>query len=80
MNTSTMNTLREELMKNDPVFRQLATEHKKYEDRLSELSSLHYPSEEEQLEESILKKKKLAVKDQMYAMLLNHEHADQIQH
>lgn len=80
MDTSTMNTLREQLMKSDPSFRQLATEHKKYETRLSELTSLHYPSEEEQMEEAVLKKKKLAVKDQMYAMLLSQEHADQIQH
>jgi uncharacterized protein YdcH (DUF465 family) len=80
MDTSTMNSLRDTLLKNDPVFRQLATEHKKYESRLDELSSLHYPSDEEQLEETVLKKKKLAVKDQMYAMLLSHEHSDQITH
>ena len=80
METSNMNSIREELMKSDPVFRQLASEHKKYESRLTELSSLHYPSDEEQNEEAILKKKKLAVKDQMYAMLLNQEHTDQIQH
>lgn len=80
MDTTTMNTLREDLMENDPVFRQLVTEHKKYETRLSELSSLHFPNEEEQLEESVLKKKKLAVKDQMYAMLLQQEHTDQIHH
>ena len=80
METSTMNSIREELMKSDPVFRQLASEHKKYESRLTELSSLHYPSGEEQNEEAILKKKKLAVKDQMYAMLLNQEHNDPIHH
>ncbi|MEP6925720.1 MAG: YdcH family protein [Pyrinomonadaceae bacterium] len=80
MDTSTMNSIREELMKSDPVFRQLATEHKKYESRLTELSTLHYPSDDEQNEEATLKKKKLAVKDQMYAMLLNQEHVDQIHH
>lgn len=73
MDTATMDSLRNELMKNDPVFRQLATEHKKYDERLSELTALHYPSEEEQLEEAVLKKKKLAIKDQMYAMLMNHQ-------
>ena len=36
--------------------------------------------EEEQLEETTLKKKKLAIKDQIYAMLLNHEHAEQTHH
>lgn len=78
MDTLTINSLRNDLMKNDPVYRQLASEHKKYETRLSELSSLHYPNEEEQLEETLLKKKKLAVKDQMYAMLLNRETVEQI--
>lgn len=80
MDTLTANSVREQLLSSDPVFRQLASEHKKYEARLNELSSLHYPSEEEQLEESILKKKKLAVKDQMYAMLLKKEHYDLIEH
>ena len=78
MDTQTINSLREDLIKNDPVFRQLASEHKKYEDRLNELSSLHYPNDEEQHEEVVLKKKKLAVKDQMYAMLLNREGVEQI--
>ena len=70
MDTSTMDNLREQLMKEDPVFRNLAMEHKKYEDRLQELIHLSYPSEEEQLEETLLKKKKLAVKDQMHEILL----------
>jgi uncharacterized protein YdcH (DUF465 family) len=73
MDTATMNSLREELMKDDPIFRQLATEHKKYESRLDELTTLPFPTEEEQLEETVLKKKKLAVKDQMYSMLLSRE-------
>ena len=71
MDTRTMDNLREQLMKEDPVFRNLAMEHKKYEDRLQELIHLSYPNEEEQLEETLLKKKKLAVKDQMYEILLS---------
>lgn len=73
MDTATMNSIREKLMKSDTAFRQLASEHKKYELRLTELSSLHYPNDEEQTEEAALKKKKLAIKDQMYAMLLNQQ-------
>lgn len=71
MDTATMNTIREQLMSSDTTFRQLASEHHKYENRLNELSSLNHPSEEEQREEALLKRKKLAVKDQMYAMLVN---------
>lgn len=73
MDTSTMDNLREQLMKEDPVFRNLAMEHKKYEDRLQELTHLSYPSEDEQLEETLLKKKKLALKDQMYEIMLSRE-------
>lgn len=65
--------LKEHLMSNDPVFRELAREHGRYEERLSELSALAYPSDEEQLEEITLKKKKLAIKDQMYSIMLQHQ-------
>ncbi len=65
--------LKEQLMAVDPEFRELAREHGRYEQRLSELSSLQYPSDEEQLEEVTLKKKKLAVKDQMHAIMLRHQ-------
>jgi len=66
-------SLKEELMASDPEFRELAREHGRYEQRLSELSALTYPSDEEQVEEVTLKKKKLALKDQMYSLMLQHE-------
>jgi len=70
METINVDSLKEELMTSDPEFRELAREHGRYEARLSELSSLAYPSDEEQLEEITLKKKKLAIKDQMHSILL----------
>ncbi|HEX3084596.1 MAG TPA: DUF465 domain-containing protein [Pyrinomonadaceae bacterium] len=66
-------SLKEELMASDPEFREMAREHGRYEERLSELSALTYPSDEEQLEEVTLKKKKLALKDQMYSLMLQAE-------
>jgi uncharacterized protein YdcH (DUF465 family) len=72
--------LKEELIAVDPEFRELAREHGRYEQRLSELSSLQYPSDEEQLEEVTLKKKKLAVKDQMQAIMLRHRDAESTAH
>lgn len=66
-------TVKAELMTSNPEFRELAREHGRYEARLSELSSLSYPSDEEQMEEVTLKKKKLAIKDQMYSLMLQHE-------
>ena len=73
MQTSTADNLKEELMASNPEFRELAREHGRYEERLSELSALTYPSDEEQVEEVTLKKKKLALKDQMYSLMLQHE-------
>ncbi len=73
MDTATTDSLKEELMTRDPEFRELATEHTRYEQRLSELSALAYPSDEEQLEEITLKKKKLALKDQMYSIILQYQ-------
>ena len=64
--------LKEQLMMSDPEFRELAREHGRYDARLSELSALPYPNDEEQLEEVTLKKKKLAVKDQMHEIMLRH--------
>ena len=73
MEMTQTDTLKEELMTSNPEFRELAREHSRYEARLTELSALSYPSDEEQLEETTLKKKKLALKDQMYSIMLRHE-------
>lgn len=73
MDIATTDTLKEELIRQDAEFRELAKEHSRYEERLSELSSLAYPSDEEQLEEITLKKKKLAIKDVMHSMMLQYQ-------
>jgi hypothetical protein len=76
MDITSTDSLREQLMTSDPEFRELAREHGRYEERLHELSSLQFPSDEEQLEEVTLKKKKLAVKDQMHEIMLRHQKAE----
>ena len=73
MDITKADSLKEQLMITNPEFRELVREHGRYEQRLSELSALAYPSDEEQLEETTLKKKKLAIKDQMYSLMLEHE-------
>ena len=73
MEITKTDSLKEELMMTDPEFRELAREHGRYEERLSELSALAYPSTEEQLEETTLKKKKLALKDQMHSIMLQYQ-------
>lgn len=69
MDTAIMETVKAELLRDSSDFRELAQKHQNYERRLSEIAELTYPSDEEILEESVLKKKKLAVKDQMYSMI-----------
>jgi len=80
MDITTADMLKEELMSRDPEFRELAREHTRYEERLSELTALAYPSDEEQLEEVTLKKKKLALKDEMYALIMQHQKNQSVSH
>ncbi len=80
METTSTDSVKEELMTRDPEFRELAREHTRYEQRLSELSALAYPSDEEQLEEITLKKKKLAIKDQMYSIILQYQKTNSLGH
>jgi uncharacterized protein YdcH (DUF465 family) len=80
MEMSKVDSLKEQLMTSNPEFRDLVREHGRYEDRLSELSALAYPSDEEQLEEVTLKKKKLAIKDQIYSLMLQHEKTASTEH
>lgn len=52
----------------DEIYRQLADDHRRFDNRLNELLRIHYPSADEQREEVILKKLKLDVKDRMEAL------------
>ena len=57
------------LLQSDQQFRQLAEQHHQLDDRLHQLIEKHYLSATEQVEETNLKKKKLALKDQMESIL-----------
>ena len=57
--------LKELLLQTDEEFHQLAAKHHELEDRLQQLTTKHYLSEPEQLEEVNLKKRKLQLKDRM---------------
>ncbi len=61
--------LREHLMSKSEEYRRLAEVHQSYSDQLEQLTRRHHLSEEEKLREITLKKKKLMLKDQMYAMM-----------
>jgi uncharacterized protein YdcH (DUF465 family) len=53
------------LLQSDDNYRQLANRHHELDTRLHELSEKHYLTATEQIEEVTLKKRKLALKDQM---------------
>ena len=57
------------LLTSDPQFRTLAEQHHQLDDRLHQLIDKHYLSANEQIEEINLKKKNLALKDQMESIV-----------
>jgi uncharacterized protein YdcH (DUF465 family) len=61
--------LRERLLTNSDEYRRLASEHRSYSERLEQLARRHHLNEDEKLQEITLKKKKLLLKDQMFAMI-----------
>jgi uncharacterized protein YdcH (DUF465 family) len=65
--------LKARLLESDEEFRQLVHKHHELDGRLLELSSKHYLSEPEQLEEVTLKKRKLQLKDRMEDILRRHQ-------
>jgi uncharacterized protein YdcH (DUF465 family) len=64
--------LKDELLRTDEEFHNLAVRHHELEDRLHELTAKHYLSEPEQVEEVTLKKRKLQLKDRMEDILRRH--------
>lgn len=68
-------TMKEYLVDHDTQYRDLLTEHHKYDERLNEIASLPHPSQEEQLEEILLKKQKLFLKDQMEMIAVKYKTA-----
>ena len=73
MDMSVADPVRDELLSSNTHFRELVHQHEDFEKRLSELQHLSYPNDDEQLEEVTLKKKKLQIKDEIYAMMQQHE-------
>ena len=66
--------LKHQLLESNDEYRQLATEHHNLDERIHVLATRPYLSQPEQLEEVTLKKKKLALKDQMEGMLRSYLH------
>ena len=60
------------LLRSNDQYRQLSDRHHELDDRLHQLTELHYLTASEQVEEVTLKKRKLALKDQMEQMALDY--------
>lgn len=64
--------LKERLLQSDHEYRDLAARHHELDERLHELSTRHFLTEPEQLEESQIKKQKLRLKDRMEDIVRHH--------
>lgn len=65
--------IKERLLQNSQEFRKIYEEHQSCEQSLAGLRSRSFLTEEERLQEKLLKKKKLKLKDEMYRMILEFE-------
>jgi uncharacterized protein YdcH (DUF465 family) len=70
MNTAEAQEAKHFLLQSHDQYRELAARHHELDDRLHELTERHHLSETEQVEESTLKKRKLALKDRMEQIVL----------
>ena len=60
------------LLETNDEYREVASKHHELDDRLHQLESKHYLTDDEQLEEVSLKKRKLAMKDRMEEIVREH--------
>ena len=68
-----MPEIHEKLTEEDHEFRNLKDQHRGFEERLEMLRTKSFLNDEERVEEKVLKKKKLALKDRMEAIVRMHE-------
>ena len=61
--------IKDYLLSTDEEFRKLVEQHHSYDEQLDKLTHKPFLSEEEKLLETVLKKKKLALKDQMQSKI-----------
>ena len=65
-------TVRAVLLENHDEFRQLVSEHHSLDEQVRHLSALPYLTEQQQLEQVALKKRKLALKDRIERIVRHH--------
>ena len=72
MNAAEAQEVKKLLLQSNDQYRQLSERHHQLDDRLNELTHLPHLTNSEQFEEVTLKKRKLALKDQMEQMALEY--------
>jgi uncharacterized protein YdcH (DUF465 family) len=72
---SSSDPVRAVLLENHDEFRQLVSEHHRLDERIQQLSSLSYLTDQQQFEEVSLKKRKLALKDRIESIVRQHHAA-----
>lgn len=70
----TADDIRQSLLEEDPEYRRLAEEHFRCEVQLEQIHEEPYINSEDLIQESVLKKLKLHLKDQMQMILERHNH------
>lgn len=71
--------IKEILFSDNADFRRLVEEHRSHDEKLRELNTRAHVSDEDQLEEVSIKKRKLQLKDQMTQMIQEYRQ-DQLSH
>jgi uncharacterized protein YdcH (DUF465 family) len=75
----TTQDVRQSLLAQDPEFRQLVEEHSRCESQLASLRETPYVNSEAFLQEAVLKKRKLLLKDRM-EFIVAHHRRDSLRH
>jgi len=70
----TADDIRQSLLEADPEYRRLAEEHFRCEVQLEQIHDEPYINSEDLIQESVLKKLKLHLKDQMEMMVARYQH------
>jgi uncharacterized protein YdcH (DUF465 family) len=70
----TTDEIRQSLLAKDAEFRRLAEEHSRCECQLEQMHETPYVNSEDLIQESVLKKLKLRLKDQMEMMVAQYQH------